>query len=76
MNNSGRVPKVSLIIPNWNTQRWLAGCLGGLRAQSYRDFEIILVDNGSTDTSLAFLEQGYPEVKLSLSQKIKDLPRR
>jgi GT2 family glycosyltransferase len=64
MNNSGRVPKVSIVIPNWNTQQWLAGCLDGLRAQSYRDFEIILVDNGSSDTSLAFVEQGYPEVKI------------
>jgi GT2 family glycosyltransferase len=64
MNNSGHAPKVSIVIPNWNTQRWLAGCLDGLRAQSYRDFEIILVDNGSTDTSLAFVKQGYPEVKI------------
>lgn len=64
MNPPTRSPKVSVVIPNWNTQRWLAGCLEGLRAQSYRDFEIILVDNGSADTSLAFVEQGYPEVKI------------
>lgn len=57
-------PKVSVVIPNWNTQRWLAGCLDGLRAQQYKDFQIILVDNGSTDDSIAFVERCYPEVKL------------
>jgi GT2 family glycosyltransferase len=64
MNLSGHVPKVSVIIPNWNTQRWLAGCLNGLRTQQYKDFQIILVDNGSTDDSVAFVEQRYPEVKI------------
>ena len=59
-----RMARVSLIIPNWNTRRWLPGCLDGLRAQSYRDFQVILVDNGSTDDSIAFIEQNYPEIKV------------
>jgi GT2 family glycosyltransferase len=57
-------PKVTVVIPNWNTQRWLTGCLGGLRDQRYRDFQVILVDNGSTDNSLAFVRQHYPEVQI------------
>lgn len=45
-------PRVSVIIPNWNGARWLPGCLGGLAQQTFRDFEIVLVDNGSTDNSI------------------------
>ncbi|HDD24077.1 MAG TPA: glycosyltransferase family 2 protein [Chloroflexi bacterium] len=57
-------PRVTVIIPNWNTRRWLPGCLDGLRAQTYRPFETLLVDNGSTDGSLSFVRQNYPEVRI------------
>lgn len=64
MNTSASWPKVTVVIPNWNTRRWLAGCLDGLRAQHYQDFCIVLVDNGSTDDSVAFVEQHYPKVRV------------
>ncbi len=64
MNRQDSSSKVSVIIPNWNTRRWLAGCLDGLQAQNYRDFQVILVDNGSTDNSLAFVSEHYPEVEI------------
>ena len=57
-------PKVTVIIPNWNTQRWLPGCLDSLRAQTYQDFQILLVDNGSTDNSITFVKEHYPEVEI------------
>jgi GT2 family glycosyltransferase len=57
-------PKVTVIIPNWNTRRWLPGCLDGLRVQRLRDFRVILVDNGSSDDSVAFVRQHYPEVQI------------
>ncbi len=57
-------PKVTVVIPNWNTARWLPGCLNGLREQTFRDFQIVLVDNGSEDESVELVTQGYPEVKL------------
>jgi len=57
-------PKVTVIIPNWNTQRWLPGCLGGLRAQSFQDFRVLLVDNGSSDNSLEWVKQHYPEIEI------------
>ncbi len=69
MNVSPAWPKVTVIIPNWNTRRWLAGCLDGLRAQTYQHFRVVLVDNGSTDNSVAFVREHYPEVKiLSLAE--------
>ncbi|MDB5082344.1 MAG: hypothetical protein JWP00_4268 [Chloroflexi bacterium] len=52
-------PVVSLIVLNWNGQRYLEKCLGALQGQSYREFEIILVDNGSTDGSLEFIENNF-----------------
>jgi GT2 family glycosyltransferase len=64
MDTSAPWPKVTVVIPNWNTRRWLTGCLGGLRTQHYRDFKVILVDNGSTDDSVAFVKLQYPEVKV------------
>jgi len=64
MNIPSISPKVTVIIPNWNTQRWLPGCLDGLRAQTYRDFQVLLVDNGSTDNSVDFVKEHYPEVEI------------
>jgi len=57
-------PAVSIIIVNWNGRQHLARCLPSLLAQSYRDFEIILVDNASTDGSAAFVREHYPQVRL------------
>ena len=54
--------RVTVVIPNWNTQRFLGPCLASLRRQSYEDFEVVLVDSGSTDDSLAFVAEHFPEV--------------
>jgi GT2 family glycosyltransferase len=57
-------PPTSIIIPNWNGARHLPTCLDSLRRQTYPNFEVIVVDNGSTDGSLELLERDYPEVKV------------
>lgn len=56
-------PKVSVIIVNWNGRHHLSDCLESLAGQSYRDFEVILVDNGSVDGSIDFVQEKYPWVK-------------
>jgi len=56
--------RVSLIIPNWNGEPLLPGCLEALRRQTYRDFETVVVDNASTDGSLGLLRRDYPEVRV------------
>lgn len=48
--------ETSVIILNWNGARLLPECLAGLAAQTYRDFELILVDNGSIDGSALLLD--------------------
>ncbi|MDI6891765.1 MAG: glycosyltransferase family 2 protein [Actinomycetota bacterium] len=55
---------ISIIIPNYNGKEFLGACLDSLRKQAYKDFEIILVDNGSTDGSVDFVKQNYPEAKI------------
>jgi glycosyltransferase involved in cell wall biosynthesis len=45
------MPTVSIIIPVYNTEKYLRTCLDSIISQSYSDFEAILVDDGSTDNS-------------------------
>lgn len=61
---NGEIRAVSVIIPNWNGLKFLATCLDSLRRQSTRDFQTVLVDNGSTDGSVEFIRERYPEVRL------------
>jgi len=56
-------PRVTVVIPNWNGERFLKLCLSSLRDQSFEDFETVLVDNGSTDGSLGLVAENFPEVK-------------
>ena len=44
-------PAVSIIIPVYNVKPYLEKCLSSIRFQTCRDFEVLLVDDGSTDGS-------------------------
>ena len=50
------VPEVSVIIPMFNAEKYLAECLESLLAQSFKNFEVIIVDDCSTDSSCAIVE--------------------
>ncbi len=54
---------VSVIVVNWNGKELLQDCLGALQQQTYRYFRVILVDNGSNDGSVEFVNSCYPDVK-------------
>ncbi|MGB3681070.1 MAG: glycosyltransferase family 2 protein [Rubrobacteraceae bacterium] len=54
----------TVVIPNWNGREFLEACLASLRMQSFEDFGIVLVDNGSTDESVAFANESFPEVEV------------
>jgi GT2 family glycosyltransferase len=56
--------RVSVVIPNWNGKRFLTGVLDSLAKQDYPQVEVVVVDNGSHDGSVEFLETSYPQVKL------------
>lgn len=49
--------KVSVIIPVYNTERWLAKCLDSVRNQTLQEIEMICVDDGSTDGSFRIMEE-------------------
>ena len=55
-------PLVSVVIANWNGRRHLAACLPALARQTYPNFETVIVDNGSTDGSPAWLAEHYAAV--------------
>jgi glycosyltransferase involved in cell wall biosynthesis len=49
-------PKVSILIPCFNAQRWIGPCIDSALAQSVSDKEVIIVDDGSTDRSLEIVK--------------------
>jgi len=60
--------KVSVIIPNYNGAHFLRDSLDTIREQSYKDFEVIVIDNASKDDSVCLLKKEYPEVKVILNE--------
>ena len=57
-------PLASIVIPNWNGLAHLPICLDAVRAQTYPNLEVILVDNASTDGSQTFVADEYPDIQL------------
>jgi GT2 family glycosyltransferase len=55
---------LSIVIPTWNGRNLVAECLASLRQQTTRGHEIIVVDDGSTDDTCAFLAKEYPDVRV------------
>jgi hypothetical protein len=54
----------TVVVLNWNGRQHLPACLQSLRNQRFRDFEIVLVDNGSTDGSADWVRNAFPEIEL------------
>ena len=59
----GAKPKLSIIVPCYNVEEYLEKCLESIMGQTYREFQLILVNDGSTDTSLEICKkyQGQDE---------------
>jgi len=55
---------ISVVIPTWNGAHHLPVCLAALRRQTLTPYEVILVDNASSDPTRQLLASDYPEVKL------------
>ena len=51
------LPAISIIIPVYNVERWLTRAVESLQQQTFTDFEVFLVDDGSTDASGALCDQ-------------------
>lgn len=60
---------VSIVIPHWNNVDVLSECLESISNTNFENFETIVVDNASTDNSVASVRSNYPNVKLIENDK-------
>ncbi len=51
------MPKISVIVPVYNTEKYLHRCIDSILAQTYTDFELLLIDDGSADSSGAICDE-------------------
>ena len=54
---SANPPLVSVLIPTWNSERTIAQSIESVLSQTFQDFELIVVDDQSTDTTFSILER-------------------
>jgi hypothetical protein len=62
-------PLVSVIVLNWNGKRFLGDCLSSLLKQAYPNYEVILIDNNSTDGSVEYVKENFAQVKILQNQR-------
>lgn len=70
------MPKYSVIVPVYNVEKYLAKCIDSLLKQTFENFEIVIVDDGSTDQSPVLCDEfakNYPEQVRVIHQKNKGL---
>ena len=58
------MPEVTVVIPNYNGMAYLKTCLASLERQTIKEFAVLIVDNGSTDGSQAWIAENYPAVRV------------
>ena len=63
MNNS---TLISVIVPAYNTEKYINTCIDSLLAQTYINYELIIINDGSTDRTLSILDKyrQYPNVRI------------
>lgn len=62
-------PKVWAITLNWNGKEDTLACLASLEGLDYPSYDIVVVDNGSTDGSVAAIRQAFPGVSIVEDRK-------
>lgn len=63
----------TIIMVTWNSERYLSKCLDALSAQTNKDFEILILDNGSTTQEYLNVEAEYPGMKLTIKKLNENL---
>jgi len=61
---TARLVNISVVIPNFNGAHLLDDCLGSLRRQSLEEFEVVLVDDASTDDSIGVAKRLFPGIRI------------
>ena len=63
------LPKVTIQIVTWNSLKYLPFTLESICSQTYKDFQVLIIDNNSQDGLLEFLRKNYPEVTVFQNKK-------
>src|SRR5688572_11327743 len=63
------MPKISILLTCYNHIRYLPAAVEGIRAQTFKDSEIIAIDDGSTDGTREWLKENLPEAKLIFNEQ-------
>ena len=65
MTTNNKSPLISIIVPVYNVEKYLEPCISSLLNQTYKNIEIILINDGSTDkTEKILLDNNIPHIKL------------
>jgi GT2 family glycosyltransferase len=59
-----RGTQVTIVIPNWNGMKWLPGCLSSVENQTFKDYKVTLIDNHSSDGSVAWVRQNFEDISI------------
>lgn len=63
--------EIAVVLANWNGAAFISRCLDALFEQTHPPFEVVVVDNGSTDGSQDLIRRQYPKVKL-IEQQVNE----
>lgn len=63
------MPQISVIIPVYNVEKYIVKCLQSILNQTFKDFEIILIDDGSQDKSIELVEKTFNDPRIKIYHK-------
>lgn len=64
-------PLISIVIPAYNVEKYIAQCINSINKQTFNDYEVIIVDDGSTDNTLNVVKDNITDKYKVISQKNK-----
>lgn len=67
------MPKVSVITPAYNVEPFIAQCIESVQAQTLQDWEMIIVDDCSTDGTVAFVEHYLEDPRIKLFRNLQNM---
>ena len=62
-------PLISIMLLTWNAKEITADCLKSIEKQTFKNYEVVLIENGSTDGSASYLKKRFPFIKLVENKK-------